>query len=153
MSIVRLPGLGSGGLGFLSFLGAVAGEVPGLVAVEAVPSGRGGGGSCIVLETAGSLPSVSLGPAKVHWHLDVVVSSRGIRGVELILGAVPLVRLVGSIPLVVLGPSISSKSLPVSRSCGGASFQVSEGSERPPGAYTLGCSRFYGLVGVNEGWT
>ena len=152
MAIVCLPALGSGGASFLSSLGAVAGEVSWLVTVVTVASGWGGGGSGVILEAAWSLTSVSLGSAEVHWDLRVVIGPRGVGGVVLILGAIPLVRLAGAVSLVVLGASISSESLPVSRSRGGASFQVSEGSERPSRAYALGRPLFYGGVIVDEGW-
>ena len=78
LPVVRLPALGSGGAGFLPLLGAVSGEVSRLVTVVTIPSsGRGGSGG-IVLESAWSLSSVSLGPAEVHWDLRVVIGSWGV---------------------------------------------------------------------------
>jgi hypothetical protein len=117
-----LPALGSGGSGFLPFLGAVAGEVSGLVTIVTVPSGGGSGSGGVVLEASWPLPSVPLGPAEVHRDLCVVIGPRSVRGVILVLGAVPLVRLVWAVPLVVLGSPVFSEPLPISRSCGGASF-------------------------------
>ena len=99
---------------FCLSLGAVAGEMAGLVTVVTVASGWRGGGSGVILETAWSLTSVSLGSAEVHWDLRVVIGPRGVRGVVLVLGAVPLVGLAGAVSLVVLGASISSEPLPVS---------------------------------------
>ena len=53
-----------------------------LIAVEAISSGGGGSGSCIVLETAEVLvlPPVPLeSRAEVQWDLCVVIGPRSVR--------------------------------------------------------------------------
>ena len=136
---------------FCLFWGQLRAKCPrlGLIA-DAVSSGGSGGSGSVVLEAAWPLSSVPLGPAEVHRDLCVVIGPRGVRGIVLILGAVSLVRLVRVVPLVVLGPPVFSEPLPISRSRGGALFQVSEGFECPSRAYALRRSFFYGGVIVDE---
>ena len=132
LSVVCLPALGSGSAGFLSFLGAVAGEVAGLVAVVAVASGGRGGGGSIVLEAvrilAPRFPWVllrSIGDPACRYR----TSGRSKNCTD--FGAVfPRLVWLGTVPaLVVLGASISSRTFANLPDCAGApSFQVLESS-------------------------